>query len=322
MEGSGGNTQGGPIAAGYHAAVPGAAEAGLGPSPWMPLVSVLTPSFNQRRWLAQTLDSVARQTYPRIEHVVADGGSTDGSAELLRTSLPSGNWLSEPDRGQSHALNKALERSRGEIIGWLNSDDAYLFDDVVETVIEHFRANPSVDVVYGHAALLSEGDRLLQVIWTPRFDRRLLERFNFISQPAVFIRRSLLEDGFADESFHYTMDRELWLRLSREHEFSRIDGLLAIDRHQPDRKTTLRPDLVGVESTRLVELYGLPSGSALEVERRLRKIVYRFRGAPTALRLREEHKAFDWRLDSRLRLLIRQLVTKRRFMTRREMLPA
>jgi glycosyltransferase involved in cell wall biosynthesis len=298
--------------------VPRATDASLGRTQSRPLVSILTPSFNQRRWLAQTLDSVARQTYPEVEHVVADGGSTDGSVELLRASLPAGRWLSEPDGGQSHALNKALERSRGEIVGWLNSDDAYLFDDVVEEVVEYFRVNPSVDVVYGHAALLSEGDRLLHVLWAPRFDRRLLEHFNFICQPTVFMRRGTITQRFADESFHYTMDRELWLRLSREHEFGRIDKVLAVDRHQPERKTSLRPDLLDAELARLVDLYGLPSGPRLRLERRLRKIAYRVRGAPTALRLQQGHKAFDWTLDGRVHLLGRQLLQKRRFMTRRE----
>ena len=140
-----------------------------GPLPRKPLVSILTPSFNQRRWLVETLGSVARQTYPHLEHVVVDGGSTDGSIDLLREGLPAGSWISEPDGGQSEALNKAFERSRGEVIGWLNSDDAYLFDDAVESVVEYFQANPGIDVVYGHAALVSETGRLLHVMWTPPF---------------------------------------------------------------------------------------------------------------------------------------------------------
>jgi len=289
--------------------------------PRQPLVSVLTPSFNQRRWLVETLGSVARQTYPHLEHVVVDGGSTDGSIDVLRAVLPAESWTSEPDGGQSEALNKAFDRSRGEIIGWLNSDDAYLFDDVVQSVVDYFRANPDVDVVYGHGALVNEDGRLLHVMWTPPYRKTVLWRENFISQPAVFIRRRVLEDGFVDESFHYTMDHELWLRLASKHSFGRIDKVLAIDRHQAQRKTFHWPEQANEEVLRLVEMYGIPQGGTWPVETRLRRISYRFRGAPTAFRLRQDRKAFDWSLDGRVQLLVRQLLVKRRFMATGEIRP-
>jgi glycosyltransferase involved in cell wall biosynthesis len=282
--------------------------------PHEPLVSILTPSFNQRAWLVDTLRSVASQTYPQIEHVVADGGSTDGSLEVLRSALPAGSWVSEPDSGQSDALNKALGRSSGEIIGWLNSDDAYLFDDVVESVVAYFHAHPDVDVAYGHAALMSETGQLLQVMWAPPYSPGALRRSNFIVQPAAFIRRRALDEGFLDESFHYTMDHELWLRLAAKHSFGRIDRVLAIDRHQAERKGYARPDLAREEVLRLSELYGIRVTRTGLAGRKLRRIGYRFRGAPTAFRLREERKAFDWSLDDRAHLLARQLVLKRRFM--------
>ena len=288
--------------------------------PQEPLVSVLTPSFNQRRWLIETLDSVARQTYPHLEHVVVDGGSTDGSVDVLRATMPAGTWISEPDEGQSQALNKAFHRSRGEIIGWLNSDDAYLFDDAVESVVAYFRSNPEVDVVYGHAALVSETGGLLHVMWMPRYSKGRLWRQNFISQPAVFMRRRVLEDGFLDESFHYTMDHELWLRLAAKHTFGRIDKVLAIDRHQAGRKVYHWPPQADEEVVRLVEMYGIPP--TVGHRARLRRILYRFRGAPIALRLRQDRKAFDWSVDSRVRLLVRQLVVKRRFMPTGETGPA
>ena len=284
-----------------------------------PLVSVLTPSFNQRRWLVETLGSVARQTYPHLEHVVVDGGSTDGSVDLLRAALPAGSWISEPDGGQSEALNKAFDRSLGEIIGWLNSDDAYLFDDVVQSVVDYFRANPDIDVVYGHGALVNEDGRLLHVMWTPPYRKTVLWRENFVAQPAVFIRRRVLEDGFLDESFHYTMDHELWLRLASKHSFGRIDKVLAIDRHQGQRKSYHWPDQADEEVLRLVEKYGIPLSRTWAVETRLRRIGYRFRGAPTAFRLRQDRKAFDWSLDGRAQLLVRQVLVKRRFMATGDM---
>ena len=290
-------------------------------SPSEPLVSILTPSFNQRRWLAETIDSVARQTYSHLEHIVVDGGSSDGSVELLRSMLPPQCWTSERDSGQSHALNKAFERSHGEIIGWLNSDDAYLYDDVVERAVDHFRSNPGVGVVYGHAALVEETGRLLQVIWAPPFNRKLLAHSNFIVQPTVFMQRAALDDGFLDESFHYGMDHELWLRLAEKYEFSRIDRIVAIDRHQAERKSYLRPDLAWAEVRRLRDMYGIPTGRISTLERMVLRIGYRFRGSPAAFRLRQENKAFEWSLDGRLRLLLRQLAVKRRFMTSGEVAP-
>jgi glycosyltransferase involved in cell wall biosynthesis len=288
-----------------------------GPLPREPLVSVLTPSFNQRPWLVETLGSVANQTYPHVEHIVVDGGSTDGSVDVLSAALPAGSWISEPDGGQSEALNKAFDRSRGEIIGWLNSDDAYFFDDAVESVVDYFRANPGVAVVYGHAALVGETGRLLHVMWMPPYSKSRLWRENFISQPAVFIRRRVLQDGFLDESFHYTMDHELWLRLAARHSFGRIDKVLAIDRHQAQRKSYQWPAQADEEVLRLAEMYGIPR--TVPFEARLRRIGYRLRGAPTAFGLRQDGKAFDWSIDSRARLIARQLIVKRRFMATGDM---
>jgi glycosyltransferase involved in cell wall biosynthesis len=297
--------------------VSSAAGADSGQRPWEPVVSVLTPSFNQRSWLVETLGSIASQTYPHLEHIVVDGGSTDGSVDVLRAALPPESWVSEPDGGQSEALNKAFDRSRGEIIGWLNSDDAYLFDDAVESVVDYFRRNPGVNVVYGHAALVDETGRLLHVMWMPAYSKSRLWRENFLLQPAVFIRRRVLEDGFLDESFHYTMDHELWLRLATEHSFGRIDKVLAIDRHQAQRKSYQWPAQADQEVRRLAEMYGIPQ--TVPFEARLRRISYRLRGAPTAFRLRQDRKAFDWSIDSRMRLLVRQLIVKRRFMATGDM---
>ena len=107
-----------------------------------PLVSVVTPSYNQGRWLADNLRSVAMQSYSAIEHVVMDGGSTDGSRDILASASPAVVWDSGPDGGQSDAINKAFSRSTGEIIGWLNSDDAYFSGDVVARAVEVFENIP------------------------------------------------------------------------------------------------------------------------------------------------------------------------------------
>jgi len=226
-----------------------------------PLVSVLTPSYNQAAWLRDNLHSVACQTYPNIEHVVMDGGSTDGSVEILREADDAVHWRSEPDRGQSHAINKAFEASSGEIIGWLNSDDAYFDYRVMADVVAYFEAHPDVDVVYGHALQTTANGAAIQVLWVPRFDPELLKAVDFIVQPAAFVRRRALSEPMVDEAFHFGMDYELWLRLVEQgRKFARIDRMLAIDRHQSERKSSVAKDVYRDNLARLAETYEMHLG--------------------------------------------------------------
>jgi glycosyltransferase involved in cell wall biosynthesis len=221
-----------------------------------PLVSILTPSFDQARWLPDNLRSVACQTYGRIEHIVMDGGSTDGSVEILSAAQPPVVWRSEKDHGQAHAINKAFEASSGDIIGWLNSDDAYFDARVVEDVVRFLDRNPDVDVAYGHAAKVTPDGTVANVVWAVPYNYRLLQRLDYIVQPAAFIRRSALADGFLDESFHFAMDWELWLRLGRTHRIARMDRVLAIDRVQPERKTKTWLHVLEADCKRLAQMYG------------------------------------------------------------------
>ena len=224
-------------------------------APARPLVSILTPSFNQAAWLPETLRSVACQTYPDIEHIVMDGGSTDGSVEVLREAGDSIAWRSEPDRGQSDAINKAFAASHGGIIGWINSDDAYFDCRVVEDVVRAFEEYPDVDVVFGHDAQIAADGTIIWMIWVPRFSRRLLKIVNFIGQPVAFIRRSALDEPMLDVTYDFAMDYELWLRLEAKGcGFRRIDRIVAVDRHQSERKGVtiehvLHADLARLETT-------------------------------------------------------------------------
>lgn len=218
---------------------------------------MLTPSFNQAAWLGANLRSVACQTYPSIEHIVMDGGSTDGSVEVLRAAGDAITWQSEPDNGQSHAINKAFAASSGDIIGWINSDDAYFDCRVIEDVVGYFVAHPQVDVVFGHCAQIDENDTIIWMIWVPPFVRRLLRIVNFIGQPVAFIRRSALSQPMLDESYHFTMDYELWLRLDREgRRFHRINRITAVDRHQADRKTETIREVMHSDIERLATTHG------------------------------------------------------------------
>ena len=231
-----------------------------------PLVSILTPSFNQAAWLPDNLRSVACQTYPHIEHIVMDGGSTDASIAVLEAAGDSVAWHSEPDEGQAHAINKAFRQSTGDIIGWINSDDAYFDCRVVEDVVAYFVAHPDVDVVYGHCAQIAEDGTIIWMIWVPWFVRRVLRIVNFIGQPVAFIRRRALSDPMLDESYHFAMDYELWLRLASEGRcFKRISRITAVDRHQAARKGETMVDVLHSDINRLAQTHGrgYPRGKAV-----------------------------------------------------------
>lgn len=280
-----------------------------------PLVSILTPSLNQGRWLGYNLESVSSQSYEELEQIVSDGGSEDESRQVLSGAGENVVWWSERDRGQTHALNLAYRRSRGEIIGWLNADDAYFRRDVVQRAVDVFLNRPDIDVVYGHCAIINAEAMLLHFRWAPRFNNRLLLTNNFIYQPTVFMRRAALRDDYlVDESFQYTMDRELWLRLSSEgRRFYRINDVLAMDREHAARKSyTGRPQMYS-ERSRVDETYEAPHGRLVGTRRYLRNIYFRVRGAALVRGLRrKEHLPLKG--DAALGVLWRQIAVRRRRM--------
>jgi len=206
------------------------------------LVSVVTPSFNQAQFIEETLRSVELQHYRPIHQIVIDGGSTDGTVELLKQWEAKDHgegytfeWISEPDRGHADALNKGFDRVRGQVVGWLNSDDVYFDRETVDSSVAALQAHPDVDVVYGEAALISE-ESGLQMIWcVPRlkYDRLLLGRT--ISQPSVFFRRCVVEKHRLDSSLRVAIDLIYWLQICKEHRFLKIHRIQAGDRDQRAR---------------------------------------------------------------------------------------
>jgi glycosyltransferase involved in cell wall biosynthesis len=245
-----------------------------------PLVSILTPSFGQARWLEDNLRSVEAQTYAPIEHVVMDGGSADDSVRILQRRARAGLiWASEPDDGQSDAINRAFVRSSGEIIGWLNSDDAYFSIDVVAQAVKVFEDHPEIGVVYGHAALVNGEGTVLQVIWTPPFASAVLRAYNLICQPTVFVRRSALERPlFVDARFEYMMDWELWLHMSRRTQFKRLNTIVAIDRHHLQRKSYKRLDLAERDLVLIGQRYRIPGFPSNRVLAQATKVLVRVAG--------------------------------------------
>jgi glycosyltransferase involved in cell wall biosynthesis len=207
-------------------------------NPW-PRVSVVTPSFNQAPFLEATLRSVLLQGYPNLEYIVVDGGSTDGSVEILRRYEEwLHSWVSESDRGQSDAVNKGFARATGEILGWVNSDDLYE-PNTLARVARFFAETPECDLVYGRGSYVDErGDTMGPCHWIRTFDRRLLLTFNFILQPAAFWRRSLWEQtGDLDVAYHWAMDWDWLIRATAYGRAQHIPVELARWRVRPGIKT-------------------------------------------------------------------------------------
>jgi glycosyltransferase involved in cell wall biosynthesis len=184
--------------------------------PSLPLVSIVTPSFNQGRFLEAAIRSVLEQDYPRIEYVVMDGGSTDGSLEVIRRySDRLAVWSSAPDQGQTDAINRGFALCTGDIFAWLNSDDTYR-PGAVAAAVRYLQAHRDVGMVYGKAFYISETDRIVGRYPAAATDLRGLQRGRTtIPQQAMFFRSKLWRMvGPLDPSFFYAMDYDLWVRLA------------------------------------------------------------------------------------------------------------
>lgn len=178
-----------------------------------PLVSIITPSFNQGKYIEETLLSIQNQTYKNIEHIIVDAGSTDQTIAILKKNSSYISWISEPDKGQSDAINKGIRRSHGEILAYLNSDDLYL-PYTVSTVVNFFISHPDVDLIYGDIIHVDELSCVTEIIQTGMINPEdFLTCQVYLPQPSVFFRRTVIDKvGCFDESLHLTMDMEYWAR--------------------------------------------------------------------------------------------------------------
>lgn len=201
-------------------------------------VSIITPSYNQGKFIERTLRSVADQTGAEIEHVIFDGGSTDNTVEILDRFRPPVRWISKKDNGQTDAVNQGICATDGEVIGWLNSDDVY-YPGTIARVVNYFTAHPDVDVVYGMADHIDLEDRAFETYPSERWSLDRLQETCFICQPALFFRRRVVEQhGLLDKSLNYCMDYEYWLRLGKAGvRFGYLEEKLAGSRLYADNKT-------------------------------------------------------------------------------------
>jgi glycosyltransferase involved in cell wall biosynthesis len=223
-----------------------------------PRITVVTPSFNQARFITDTIESVLSQDYPRLDYVVMDGGSTDGTVDILRRYGDRLRWVSEADRGQADAVNKGVAAASGEIIGWLNSDDTYA-PGALRTIGRVFRARADLDVLYGDADhVLADGVRHSPYPTAP-FDYERLAESCFICQPAAFFRREAFQAvGGLDVALHFCMDYDLWIRMGRQRRIAYLPERLACSRLHADAKTLASRRKVFEEIIRTVKRhYGL-----------------------------------------------------------------
>ncbi len=190
-----------------------------------PLVSVITPSFNQGEFIEETIKSVLSQDYPHIEYIVIDGGSTDSTLGILEKYDAMIRWLSETDRGQADAVNKGFKIAKGQILGWLNSDDTYC-PGAVRKAVAAFLMNPASIMVYGNAYYINrEGLRTGRYPSGPFVHHRLADAC-FICQPTVFLKSKVIKRiGLLDTSLQTCMDFDYWIRIGKKFDSSKISYL-------------------------------------------------------------------------------------------------
>ena len=220
----------------------------------MTKVSIVTPSYNQSAYLEQTIQSVLDQENVSIEYIIVDGGSTDGSVEIIEKYTERlAWWVSERDSGQAEAINKGLARSTGEFVAWLNSDDLYLPAAVAQAA-KVLEANPEVGFVFGDAITIDTQGKPLNNLVFGDWGLEELVGFRIICQPAVFIRRSVLEQvGYLDSTYHFMLDHQLWLRIARVAPIQHVPSTWAAARHHPEAKNVAQPSDFGRETLRILE---------------------------------------------------------------------
>jgi glycosyltransferase involved in cell wall biosynthesis len=221
---------------------------------YFPLVTIITPSLNQVQYLESTIRSVLEQDYPSLEYIIVDGGSTDGSIAVIRRfESHLAYWVSEPDRGQSDAINKGLACARGQYIAWLNSDDIYL-PNAVSKAVDVLEKSPQAGLVYANCSKIDDkGNRL---VWRRYRQYTLIDLLSMytIAQPTVFMRRDILESvGGLESTYNYLMDHHLWIRMAHIAPIIFVDDYWAGAREHLHAKNIAQRLKFAPEARRIVD---------------------------------------------------------------------
>ena len=191
-------------------------------------ISIVTPSYNQDKFLEETIKSVLSQDHDNIEYLIIDGNSNDTSVDIIKKyESQIAYWESKPDKGQTEAINKGIKRATGDVIAYLCSDDTYE-PGIFKFVVNTFKENPHIDLIYGGCYWIDEESKILRKKIPPKFNRKKLLKDNYIYQPSVFFKKRVFEKfGFFSEELHYGMDYEYWLRISNNCRFHFTDKILS-----------------------------------------------------------------------------------------------
>lgn len=201
------------------------------------IVSIVTPSLNTGRFIEETIRSVLAQDYPSIEYIIMDGGSTDGTEEIVKRYAGRLRYVSGPDRGAADAVVRGFRLSRGSILAWINADDVYL-PGAVRRAVDSLNGNPEAAAVYGDARWVDAAGNPIERYPTCDFDSELLAQECFICQPACFFRRSALETvGSLNTRLQFAFDYDLWIRMARQYRLIHLPEDLAESRMYPHNKT-------------------------------------------------------------------------------------
>lgn len=241
-----------------------------------PLVSIITPSFNQGEFLADTIESVLSQEYPHVEYIIVDGGSTDQSVAIIKKYAHRlAWWVSEKDRGQTDALNKGFARANGQILAWINSDDVYE-PEAVRAAVTYLHAHPQVGLVYGDANYIDQAGKVIGRFPAAQTDYARLRRgYVHIPQQSAFFRAHLWKEvGPLDASFFFAMDYDLWVRIAARSEIKYLPGeAWANFRLHTSGKTIFADDRCWPEMLRVHYRDGGGPFSVLVVKHYIRKLV-------------------------------------------------
>jgi glycosyltransferase involved in cell wall biosynthesis len=239
------------------------------------LVSIITPSFNQARYLEDTIRSVLDQDHPHLEYIIVDGGSTDGSQEIIQKYAHRlAWWVSEKDQGQTDAINKGFARAQGDVLAWLNSDDTYA-PGAVSSALALLQANPKISLVYGDTNFIDENGKILGAFPAAQTDYKRLRRgYVHIPQQAAFFRADIWKQvGPLDPSFFFAMDYDLWVRIASVSQLLYTRQLWANFRLHTQGKTVLADQRCWPEMLRVHYRDGGTWFSILAAKYLLRKVI-------------------------------------------------
>ncbi|MBX3036991.1 MAG: glycosyltransferase [Anaerolineales bacterium] len=220
----------------------------------MTLISIITPSYNQAKYLGQTIQSVLTQDYPNIEYIVIDGGSNDGSVDIIKKYQDKFTyWVSEKDKGQAEAINKGFAKAKGEIIAWLNSDDYYL-PNTISQVVKTFEENPDAVLIYGNMLAVDENGKTFNSLNYKQLSLEDLICFQIIGQPAVFFRKSALQKTKGlNLDFHFLLDHLFWIELAQHGKILHVNQTWSAARYHAEAKNRAKAAEFGTEAFRILD---------------------------------------------------------------------